>query len=108
DGGRDAAPEVRVFDPEEVGDLREVTAAVDLDPRPAALVRADDQLGQRVPVDVSDGDEYPAGERRLEWLHPEDLLLRLPIDHGDQVRRARAGAHDDVRHPVPVEIRGGD
>ena len=80
-------------------------AAEDAHPRPAALVRGDDQVGHAVAVHVAGGDVHPAGERSPRTgRSANSSACVLPSSTRTRVGRAGPGADDQVGDAVAVEV----
>src|SRR6185312_12270315 len=101
--GAGPAAEAGVADAEEVRELREAAAVINLHARPAALVRRDDEIREAVVLNVPFGDEHAAAER-VEWLHVEDGLPGLAVDHFHFRGDAGASADREIGNAVQVEI----
>ena len=103
--GAGAAAEVRVVDAEEVRPPGRTSPPLKIrDPRPAALVRGDDDVGVAVAVEVAGADEHAAGEVG-ERPQGEDRAVGRPVDHHHGRGDRRAGADDVVGDAVAGHVR---
>ena len=74
-------------------------------PRPAALVRRDDEVGEAVAVEVAGRDEHAAGEARLERLARRRTSARVvAVEDPRPASRPGPGADDHVADAVAVEV----
>src|SRR5262249_44054152 len=103
---RHAAVEVDVVG-HEAHQQRPVLAAEDLDLRPTPGAGADDDVRGAVAVDVGRGDVDAAAEGGVERHEAHQQRAGLAVEDLDLRPAAGAGADDDVRHAVAVDIAAG-